>query len=407
MRSAIVLLAAMVTFLLGSSAHAGELQFGVIEREDGVTLQVRGFEGEPKQVVTSRTGMLFFFDGSKAKTVRLRPTQKHRIAYAQVGQTGSRVALRIAQRERARGALGTFVTTQSVPGGIDIDIVDRHGSAEADEADEAAIAQQGKPIEEQPADRGAALAALEASLGGEPPRAKAETDAPKVDDEEEEEEAVAAIAPAIDPPTPSVEPETEPAPSTASSSSGLRSVLAVALLLAFGGGAMWWIKRRKHDASAPALDVVSRVGIGPKQSVVLINAGGRQLLIGATEKRIEVLTEIGTPTAELRVPSAIDRAREPFGAALHPALRAPVAPPSDPTAPAKVAAFKARLEQALGRELTGEHPLHPGARSSGEHAPFGKPSLASAEHARVDDSTPAHLRLLQNDPRWGHEEGLA
>ena len=68
MRSAIgFVVFVMCSLLAPRAAWAGELSFGVVENANGVTLQVRGFEGDaPKKVVTSRTGMLFFFDGSKA-----------------------------------------------------------------------------------------------------------------------------------------------------------------------------------------------------------------------------------------------------------------------------------------------------------------------------------------------------
>jgi flagellar biogenesis protein FliO len=386
MRSAIgFVVFVMCSLLAPRAAWAGELQFDVVENAHGVTLQVRGFEGDaPKKVVTSRTGMLFFFDGSKAKMTRLRPTQKHRIAYAQVGQTGNRVAVRIAQRERARGQLAAFVTAKDVEGGIDIEIVDKPASEEAVPTAEAPT-QVADAEDADTQERSSAIAALEASLGGEEKMAKEDAPVePVVEPETPEASTVAAIAPELDE-APVFEPEPEPDQAQPSSSAALRSLLAVALLFAVGGGAMWWLKRRKTEANAPVLDIVSRVGIGPKQSVVLINAGGRQLLIGATERRIEVLTEIGpaTPTAELRVPSVLDRPRDPFSAP-----RAPIAPSGDPTAPAKIAAFKARLEQALGRELTGEHPL-------------------VSENAIDTDATPPHLRLLANDPRWANEEGVA
>jgi flagellar biogenesis protein FliO len=400
--------AAFVLLLLGpATALAGELQFDVEEDAAGVTVKVRGLDGEdapPKRVVTSRSGMLFFFDAAKAKTARLRPAQRHRIAYAQVGQTGHRVALRLAQRERARGSLGTFVTTVPVDGGLDIRIMDRQGGEAVEE--EAEEAEGVAEADAAPAEAGdTALAALEASLGGSEPTPTPPAPAPDPEPapselEDDAPEAVAAIAPEVDP---------EPPAETSSSSAGLRSMLAVALLFAFGGAAMWWLKRRKQIGTAPVLDIVSRVGIGPKQSVVLINAGGRQLLIGATERRIEVLTEIGAapaaPTAELRVPSVLDTLSRPSGAggARDPFAgpRAPIPPPTDPTAPAKIAAFKARLEQALGRELTGEHALV--AESGNRWSPPDEHPIMHGE----PESTPPHLRLLQNDARWTGEEGVA
>ena len=79
---------------------------------------------------------------------------------------------------------------------------------------------------------------------------------------------------------------------------GLRVLVSLAAVL----GLMWVIARRlRRGAASPkarALAVVSRQAVGPKASIVLVDAEGRRLLLGVTEHGISVLHSGEAPAAE-------------------------------------------------------------------------------------------------------------
>lgn len=352
-------------------AEKTPLNFSIQEDEGGVTVQVRGLRAEEadRSVITSKTGYLLFFDGYKASATRLRPKDKHRLAFAQIGQTKDRVAMRLTQNRRSKGALSGFVESTAVDGGIDFRITDDTAAVPADETNE-----QTDPGDEATLDsteRAATLAALQASLEDElepspvppdPDAAVADTPqneaSPSVDELAEPEEEVPAQS------------QTGAFLEASEDSEGppiVRGTIAFIGLIAAGAAALWWTKHRGRNAADAGLTVVSRVGVGPKQAVVWVRAGSRELLLGATERRIEVLAELG--------PAGAAPANASLAASAAVGAPEPTAP--SPAAPARIAAFKAKLERALGDELSRTPP-----------------------HEDEDDGTPPHLRVLTEDPRW-------
>ena len=114
-----------------------------------------------------------------------------------------------------------------------------------------------------------------------------------------------------------------------------------------------WRARRGRSAA--------RVSIGPKQQIVWLSAGGRSLLVGSTEHRIELLADLTASPAEATA------------AIMTQAMGAEIpAPAPAPAADGKLAAFKQRLRAALGDELAG----------------------------RNEELLPPHLEMLAGDPRW-------
>ncbi|MBC8074160.1 MAG: hypothetical protein IAG13_37920, partial [Deltaproteobacteria bacterium] len=108
-----------------SLAHAEEVTVALHEDESGVTLQIRGVEGDTHdQVITSKTGALLFVPGTEATAQRLHPMGKHRLRFVQVGRAGERVAVRVVQRKAARGNLSKHLESVVVPGGFDVRIAD-------------------------------------------------------------------------------------------------------------------------------------------------------------------------------------------------------------------------------------------------------------------------------------------
>ncbi len=98
------------------------------------------------------------------------------------------------------------------------------------------------------------------------------------------------------------------------------------------------------------MEVTERINVGPKQTVLCVRVGGKDLLIGATEQGMSVLTEI-----DASAPSPSGASARPDPAA--PASSAPEpSPTSDPSLDpaARVAAFKARLAAALRDDDPGE-----------------------------------------------------
>lgn len=78
----------------------------------------------------------------------------------------------------------------------------------------------------------------------------------------------------------------------------LRLTLALAFIFALlVGGLILFQRVARRGIKLPGsgdrpLHVLDRVSLGPKQGVVLLNACGRRLLIGVSEKELTVLTEI-------------------------------------------------------------------------------------------------------------------
>ena len=92
----------------------------------------------------------------------------------------------------------------------------------------------------------------------------------------------------------------------------LRLALALAFIFALlVGGLILFQRVARRGIKLPGagdrpLHVVDRVSLGPKQGVVLLNACGRRLLIGVSEKEMTVLTELDAQADAGDFKSAMD-----------------------------------------------------------------------------------------------------
>lgn len=364
-----------------SLAHAGEVSVTLAEDPGGVTVRIRGVapDASADHIVTSKTGALLFVPGDEAMPQRLRPLERHRLDYVQIGRAGERVAVRVVQRKKAKGTLTRSMRTTPVPGGFDVRIEDNTGVTTV-------AASTTAPAPATAAfDRGAALSKivgepvpLPAPVAAPPtvtavaplPHAAAAVPAPALGDAAIEPAApIPAPRPAVDTVDAAAEDAnprwaaaaTQQAPIDLARSApqiGL-AWLATAMLAFSGLGLLWWRRRRPMLETPQPLRVLARVGIGPKQQIVWISAGGRSLLVGATEQRIDLLADLSAPGVTAPAP-----------------VEAPIAAAASAPTPApdgRIAAFKQRLRAALGDELAGRNE---------------EPVL------------PPHLEMLTGDPRW-------
>lgn len=373
-----------------SIAAADEVSVTLAEDPGGVTVRIRGVapDASADHIVTSKTGALLFVPGDEAMPQRLRPLERHRLDYVQIGRAGERVAVRVVQRKKAKGTLTKSMHTTPVPGGFDVRIEDNTGVTTVG------------PTANAPAaatfDRGAALSKivgdpvpLPAPVAAPvpapaPPTVTAVAPLPQV------AAAVTAPTPALgdapieaEPPMPAPRPPVDTVDGAADEANlrwaaaatqqaapidlarsapqiGL-AWLATAMLAFSGLGLLWWRRRRPMLETPQPLRVLARVGIGPKQQIVWISAGGRSLLVGATEQRIDLLADLSAPG--VTAPAPIEAPMTSFAAA----------PAPTPAPDGRIAAFKQRLRAALGDELAGRNE---------------EPVL------------PPHLEMLTGDPRW-------
>ncbi|HWB73641.1 MAG TPA: flagellar biosynthetic protein FliO [Nannocystaceae bacterium] len=374
-----------------AAAADDDVTVALHEDEMGVTLQIRGVaENSHEQVVTSKTGALLFVRGNDATAQRLHPMGKHRLRFVQIGRAGQRVAVRVVQRKAARGSLSKHMEMVEVPGGFDVRIDD--GKAPAVVPEPIAVAQPSTPL--PGFDRDGALA----KLAGPPvvaarPAVKPIAVTPAAVEPAEEIEAAPApranatedakAAPAVKA-SATIEPVVAPseddggarwaAAATQEAPLDLKASaprigmawLATAMLAFSGLGFMWWRRRRPLITTPDALRVVAKVSIGPKQQILWLSAGGRTLLVGATEHRIELLCELDQPNAAVAASASV----VPNVAA---------AAPSTNNDGQRVAAFKQRLRAALGDELAGRN-------------------------VEPDTGLPPHLEMLAGEPRWARKD---
>ncbi len=390
-------LPAALTVLCGAGvpqlASAGDVSIALAEDDTGVTVQIRGVDPDtvPQQVVTSKTGALLFVPGDHNVAERIRPRGKHRLGYVQVGRTGTRVAVRLAQAKRASGRIARYLHTHSVPGGIDVRI---------DDAPPRPVHAVTTPAPTRPtetlaaataSDRQAALDRL-ASPSISPPSTSTSLAQPLT-------VAATPIALAAQPPAPAADEgdafahaprraatagadeivADTPAPAPRRAALGLVAALAFGTTLGLG---LWWRRRRRTPSQLEGLRVLSRVNIGPKQQILWIQAGDRSLLVGATEHSISLLTEVSAKgAAAAPAISAVETpAPLPSFAETLPTTTAP-APTPAMTGEHRVAAFKQRLRAALGDELAGR--------------------------AMTDATLPPHLELMTRDPKWAQRKEAA
>ncbi|MBX7079761.1 MAG: flagellar biosynthetic protein FliO [Nannocystaceae bacterium] len=376
-------------------AQAGEINVSLAEDHDGVTVRVRGLpEGaRHDQVVTSRHGALLFVPAGDVAAQRLRPLDRHRLDFVQVGRAGERVAVRVVQRKNSRGTLVKHLHAIAVPGGLDLRIDDRPPAAApttvappaattaANTLDRSAALARIADGPVAPAPVAAAVAAPPASpaaatVSAPPPAVEAAASAPPVATATPRDEGAAAGDDT---------PRWAAASSTADNPLPLQRTapqiglawLATALLAFSGMGLLWWRRRRPQAGPPAALQIIAKVAIGPKQQVLWLSAGGRALLVGATEHRIELIADLSAATAPATAATANAAI---VNAAITAATPSPAAARPDAAAPGKVAAFKQRLRAALGDEIAGRN---------------DEPAL------------PPHLDLLASDPRWAARKDAA
>lgn len=376
----LALAAGCFVFGAAGAAWAGPLKIDVVEDAYGATIQVRADEDaipDPRRVTTAEDGAIFFFPEQDAEVQRLHTSGEHRLEYVQVGRSRSRAALRIKQSKKSSGALANFMRHEKVPGGFDIRIDDRPVRAS-----------KGKTMLAE-ATREDSLADLDRKLADEvvaaPIVAAAPVTPPDADPPPRDAALTATVAP-----EPAPAPEADPlrsadvssdplASDTAPAPGGARSPWPYLALLGMAGfaGVGWWLRKHKRIEPEQGMEVVGRLHLSPRQQIVWLRAGGRQFLVGATDQHIAMLTEIGTPPAV--------------------GTTAVTAPPNAAAAAAaeseaKVAAFKARLQRALGDEL----------REAGRVPPD---PFATAP--RDDDALPEHLRRLSEEAFWPNREDAA
>jgi len=376
--AALALVAGTLALGLSRVALATPITVEVVEDADGATIQIRGEDGkvrEPRKVVTSEDGALFFIPEGEVAASRIETGGNHRLKFVQVGSSRTRTALKLRQRDQASGKIASFVTQTQVPGGYDIRVADHPVRRTATKA-----AVETKTEVVLPA-RVTSLAALDAELADPLPAPPAAPETPVA--EEERPFLDAAVAP--EPQAPGAL-EAAPEPTEAPQLGGAlgserehpeRSYLPYLGIVALGlvGAGIWWRRRQPAAATEHEMEIVSRIPLAPRQQIMWIRAGGRQFLVGATDQRIALLTELGTPPTSASAPTSQDP-------------RTPAMSESE----AKVAAFKARLQRALGDEL------RDGARAL--------PEAFDAESA-VDKELPEHLRLLAADAFWPSREDAA
>jgi flagellar biogenesis protein FliO len=134
---------------------------------------------------------------------------------------------------------------------------------------------------------------------------------------EREAETPAAAAAATKAPTPSRSNVASAAGAGEGGSSGTggRSVRAATLVafMVFLGGIAWYVKRRRGKGGVgrptPRIDVVSAKRIGPRQSLLLIEVGGKTLLVGATEKGMSRLATIEAESLTEELAEGLDDER--------------------------------------------------------------------------------------------------
>lgn len=75
----------------------------------------------------------------------------------------------------------------------------------------------------------------------------------------------------------------------------LRTLLVLAAVCALAYAILRWGLRRFVPSTTPRatdLEVIERLGVAPKQSLLLVRAGSRHLLIGSSEAGLQHLAEL-------------------------------------------------------------------------------------------------------------------
>lgn len=86
----------------------------------------------------------------------------------------------------------------------------------------------------------------------------------------------------------------------------VRVVLSLAVVL----GLLWYMQRRltrsaRSKGTADLVNVVSRQGLSPKASVVVVDTEGKRFLLGVTEQSVSVLHTSDAPVEEMEETEAV------------------------------------------------------------------------------------------------------
>ncbi|MGB1700291.1 MAG: FliO/MopB family protein, partial [Nannocystaceae bacterium] len=396
-------------------------------------------------IVTSRRGYMLSFPNEKVATSFHR-MNAWRLGRVQTQQYGKRAVVRLEQRRYRPSPIEDNVKIIRVLGGMDIVVeenkvmpklepepsslaklptVDSQPANAAAPAPEMPVVQTSPMAEPATPAAAATIAALQRKLGGEIPvdgdqlpPAAALQDAPSADGPAESAPMVAQASPASDSataePAPTGTPlfaETEEPEAAAASAAPFSSgsqpsdlnrfglVMMVPTILGLGLLMLWNKKRQTVATATSRMEVMSKIALGPKQQVIQVKVGGRELLLGVTEHQVGLISDV---TASMGASAAA--AEQLLAGQGIPGITPPAAASASnwdaPSAPetaaagtsplgsdSKIDAFKARLNAALSREM--------GANDSGERG-------EQARAQQVDDlrrvlSGAAHDR---KEPAW-------
>lgn len=181
----------------------------------------------------------------------------------------------------------------------------------------------------------------------------------------------------------------KPASAPAGPSNARMALLSA--LVALLAGAAYMMKRRRKivvRGASSELSVVTAAKVGPKADVVIVNVGGRRLLLGVTEAQVSRLCWLeGDPDSEDAsdfVPGGLgDAAPTTDAPSRGPAVsRAAMVPHRTAPVPAPARGFKDALLGALGRAPAREDPAVAIAAAT-EDVVVRSSSTASAAAARV------------------------
>jgi len=219
--------------------------------------------------------------------------------------------------------------------------------------------------------------------------------------------ADADATPLADPPSPAagvavagIEPQSfldeanAAAPEGQARSAGLTGPTLAILAILIGSGAIATaLTRRRRGADLRArIELLDHVAVGPKQKVVCVRVGGRELLLGATDKDIRLLADVsaGQPAGTPGPAPAADVAGHGRPRADHGPSAAATSGSSGPSDPPWVAA--AALERVLHRSAA---PAAADAVLAAHEAQAQRPAATRGAEQEVSDRVAAFKARLR------------
>ena len=103
-------------------------------------------------------------------------------------------------------------------------------------------------------------------------------------------------------------PETTAAPSVAGAGSLAQVTFSLLLVLGAVFAAAWVMRRLRGlgKFGSQAITVIADVGLGPKERAVLVQVGGKQLLLGVAPGRVSTLYVLDQPVGTGETPARTD-----------------------------------------------------------------------------------------------------